>query len=423
MHVLLSTVGSRGDVQPYVALGAGLQAAGHRATLNAGARFEPFAREHGLGFAPLADDLLDLIDAQAGLIEDMGELRTAIPTGIRLARETKGIQRALVADGWAAAREADPDLIVYHFKMSGAVDYAEALGVPAVLGALVAQLVPTASFPTVGLPAGPGLYNRATYRLTLSVARRFLAPYLRGWRAERGLPPRRTDVLHTTAGDPVPVLHAISPHVVPPPPDWPETATMTGYWFLDARDQALSPDLDAFLDAGDPPVYVGFGSMPSRHPERLAAVVVEALGRAGVRGVLASGWGGLAPGDLPPTVHLIESAPHDALLPRVAAVVHHGGAGTTAAGLRAGRPTVVCPFFGDQPFWGSRVEALGVGPPPLPRKRLRADRLAAAISEVVTNASMRHRAEKLGRAIRAEDGVGTAVRDLEQIRAAHPAAA
>ena len=418
MHVLIATVGSRGDVQPYVALGVGLAAAGHRVTVNTSSRFEGVVREHGLAFAPLSDGLLELMDAQSGLIEDMGRLRTAVPTALRMLRETKDIQRDLVVDGWEAAREARPDLLLYHFKLPGSVHFADHLGIPAVLGALIPQLVPTSAWPAVGLPGGPGgAFNRATYRLALSAARRVAAPHVDAWRRAHGLAPwpRGADVLHTPTGTPVPVLHGVSPHVVPHPSDWPDTAMMTGYWFLDTPDATLPPALDAFLAAGAPPVYVGFGSMSGRQPERLAATVVEALDRAGLRGILASGWGGLAPGAVPDSVHVVESVPHDALFPRVAAVVHHGGAGTTAAGLRAGRPTVVVPFFGDQPFWGARVRDLGVGPAPLPQRRLTADGLATALRAAVNDAQIRRRARALGRAIRAEDGVGSAVRLLETI--------
>ena len=422
MHVLIQTVGSRGDVQPYLALGLGLVAAGHRVTINTATRFEADVRAHGFAFAPLEDGLLELLDANAGLIEDMGRPLAAARTARRLLRDTKPIQRALFWDGWAAAEAAAPDLIVYHPKMSGAVHYAEALGVPVALGSLIAQFVPTRAFPSIGMPHGPAALNRASYRLVLAASKRVLAPFVSEWRDTLGLPPqpRGTDVLHTSAGDPIPVLHAISPSVVPVPPDWPETAPMTGYWFLDAPDWTPSRELASFLDGGAPPVYVGFGSMSGRQPERLAATVVEALGRAGVRGVLARGWGGLSPSDLPDSIYAIDRAPHDALFPRMAAVVHHGGAGTTAAGLRAGRPTVVCPFFGDQPFWGRRVRDLGVGPSPMPQRRLDAAELAKAVRAAVHDPQVRRRAEALGRAIRAEDGVATAVRQLEAIASSAP---
>jgi sterol 3beta-glucosyltransferase len=203
--------------------------------------------------------------------------------------------------------------------------------------------------------------------------------------------------------------------VIPPPPDWDETSIATGYWFLE-RDEQWQPDpaLQTFLQAGPPPVYIGFGSMPSQDAEAKLQVILAALAQTGARGIVATGWGGLAAAETPDTVYLLESAPHDWLFPQMAAVVHHGGAGTTAAGLRAGVPTIVCPFFGDQPFWGRRVAALGVGPAPIPQRRLTAKRLGAALESTLQDKAMHRRAQQLGELIRREDGVGRAIALIEK---------
>jgi sterol 3beta-glucosyltransferase len=173
--------------------------------------------------------------------------------------------------------------------------------------------------------------------------------------------------------------------------------------------------LEEFLNAGEPPVYVGFGSMGGREPERLAGLIFEALLESGQRGVLLTGWGGIRAQAIPENVFVLESAPHRWLFPRMAAVVHHGGAGTTAEGLRAGAPSVIVPFILDQPFWGRRVEALGAGPAPIHQKRLTAGNLSRAIHSAVTDAGIRGRAAALGKAIRDEDGVGEAVKIIQQI--------
>jgi len=190
---------------------------------------------------------------------------------------------------------------------------------------------------------------------------------------------------------------------------------MTGYWFLDDAQEWL-PDskLSAFLDAGPPPVYIGFGSMAGRDPERLGTIAVEALQAAGVRGIIATGWGGLRTGSLPDSILKIDQAPHDWLFPRMAAIVHHGGAGTTAAALRAGKPSVIVPFFGDQPVWARRVYEIGAGARPIPQKKLTAENLASAISNVTGNAGMRRTAEDLGEKIRSENGVDAAVAIIER---------
>jgi sterol 3beta-glucosyltransferase len=206
------------------------------------------------------------------------------------------------------------------------------------------------------------------------------------------------------------VLYGFSPAVIPPPPDWGSEIHVTGYWFLDPPDDwTPPPGLEEFLQAGPPPVYIGFGSMSSRNPGEAARQVLEALARTRQRAVIFSGWGGLQPADLPSSAIAIDPVPFSWLFPRCAAVVHHGGAGTTAAGLRAGVPSVVIPFFADQPFWGRRVAELGVGPAPIPRKKLTAERLARAIETAMGDRDMRRRAADLGAKIRTEDGIGRAV--------------
>jgi UDP:flavonoid glycosyltransferase YjiC (YdhE family) len=204
--------------------------------------------------------------------------------------------------------------------------------------------------------------------------------------------------------------------VISAPPDWGEEIHVTGFWLLDSADDWAAPSgLMDFLQAGPPPVYIGFGSMSTRKPEETADLVVEALKRTGQRAILLSGWGGLQKAALPDSVFMIESIPHSWLFPRVSAVIHHGGAGTTAAGLRAGVPSIVIPFFADQPFWGRCVEELGVGPAPIPRKELTAERLAKAVQAAVTDQAMRQRAADLGSKIQAEDGIGRAVEVIQEI--------
>ena len=185
-----------------------------------------------------------------------------------------------------------------------------------------------------------------------------------------GLGPLRRwdDYLHRSDGSPVPILYCFSRHVRPVPVDYPSHAHVTGYWFLGSASSWKPPDeLAEFIECGDAPVYVGFGSMGfAKDAGRRREAITTALARAEVRGVLATGWGGIPAGAAGPNVITVDNVPHDWLFPRVAAVVHHGGAGTTAAGLRAGRPTLICPFVGDQPFWGSQIDQLGSGPNPYP---------------------------------------------------------
>lgn len=189
---------------------------------------------------------------------------------------------------------------------------------------------------------------------------------------------------HMPGGGKAPSLQGFSRALVPTPTDWPEEAWPCGYWFTQP-DTAYNPpaDLAAFLAKGPPPVYLGFGSMPSKEPGRLTETVMAALAQTGHRAILATGWGGLARDHLPAQVadqvFLMEKAPHSWLFPKCAAIVHHGGAGTTHEAVRWGKPSLVCPVFGDQPFWGGQVHRIGAGPPPVPQKKLDPQRLADAM--------------------------------------------
>lgn len=422
MNIFILTLGSRGDVQPYVALGRGLQAAGHTVTVCTSSTFESFITEHGLRYGYMNDALMKLLDTAEGrdAIENSSGTLGLISTYVKLMRESQSLNKGLMVDSWQSAQEARPDLVIYHPKALGGVHIAEKLGVPVILAMPVPVTVPTADFPAVGVPLlnlGGG-YNRMSYGL-INFGYRSYAGIVNEFRQEQlGLPafPRSSGILQTASGDPIPVLHGFSEHVVPRPTDWPAHVHVTGYWLLDS-DAGWQPpaELRAFLEAGPPPVYVGFGSMAGRNPQRLASIVVEALAQADLRGIIASGWGGLSADDLPDTILSLESAPHDWLFPQMAAVVHHGGAGTTAAGLRAGKPTIVVPFLGDQPFWGARVHALGVGSKPIPQKRLTVETLTAALREVTTDPAIQANAATLGEQIRAEDGVAQAIAAIERL--------
>jgi sterol 3beta-glucosyltransferase len=247
------------------------------------------------------------------------------------------------------------------------------------------------------------------------------------WRAEAGLPrrPGRHDPLRSPGIDngtgratstATPVLHAFSEHVLPRPVDWPSTARVSGYWFLDTPPEWTPPrKLAAFLDAGAPPVYIGFGSMPIDDPGALSALVRETVERVSTRAVIASGYQGLRGLTSSEQVLAIRHAPHDWLFPRMSAVVHHGGAGTTGAAVAAGRPQVICPVGTDQPFWAARMRELGVSAEAPPLHAMTGPALERALRAVLDDRAMQLRAAELGRLVASEDGPGRAVAVLEQI--------
>lgn len=408
MKFAILATGTRGDIQPFVALAQGFSAAGHEAVLAAPRAFESFVRSYGVEFFPMGSDFTALLESPEGKAALRGN---PIKTMQAVRQTVIPMMRRMLDDAWAAAQEADA--IIYHPKALAGVHLAERLRVPCFIGAPVPVVVLTATFPAPAFVSRDlgGFLNRLTYAAVRSGTRPF-RKMINAWRREvLGLGPRREDEF-TQGGQPVPVLHAFSRHVVPPPADWPPEAVVTGYWFA-RRVQVWHPPeaLSAFLEAGPPPVYVGFGSVAGLDRDEGTRMALEALSQAGVRGILATGSGD-GPRLLSPDVLAIPEAPHDWLFPRVAAVVHHGGAGTVAAGLAAGKPTLVCPATTDQPFWGRVVHQLGVGPAPIPRRRLTAERLAAAIQALIADTGMQRRAAALGEAIRAEDGVGRAVEEI-----------
>jgi UDP:flavonoid glycosyltransferase YjiC (YdhE family) len=309
-----------------------------------------------------------------------------------------------LADATAACEHAD--VIIYAPLAFAAPHIAERTGALAVLAPLV-PLEPTRAFPDIGAPPWPwplgGLYNRLTRLAGEQATWQPFRRQVNRWRRsalEVGPAPLLGPYARQRRRH-APVLHGYSPSVLPKPPDWGAHVYVTGYWFPDPNPHWQPPAaLARFLAAGAPPVYVGFGSLTDRDPAGLAQLAVTALRRAGCRGLLQRGWAGLAPAQDPELdgddVLTVEEVPHDWLFPRLAAVVHHGGVGTTHTGLRAGIPAVVVAFFTDQPFWARRVAALGVGPAPVPRRQLTVDRLTAARRAATGNQAMHARAAALG---------------------------
>lgn len=422
MRIFIATFGSRGDVEPFLALGLGLKRAGHEVVLCTARRFEGWIADYGLEARAVSDDLLDLMDTEDGrtIMDPAGRPLSAMRAGLRVNKAAGPINERMMREYWAAAQDFSPDVILFHAKVLAAPHIAEKLGAKPILAALQPMLVPTGAFPAAGVPALPlgGWFNRLTFKAVAAGYGAYANAIDRFRREALALAkaPKTMWAMRDAAGNPIPVLHGFSRHVVPHPDDWPEYAHVNGYWMLpDAPDWTPPGDLAAFLEAGPAPVFFGFGSIAGRDPQGLAQTIVAALEKTGQRGVLATGWGGLQPDAVPDTVFVLKNAPYSWLFPRVAAVIHHGGAGTTAAGLAAGRPTLVCPFFGDQGFWGARVHALGAGPKPIAQKALTRQRLASAVRRVTSDRAMQAAAGAIGEALRREDGVSETVALIERL--------
>ena len=410
MKITIFAAGSRGDIQPCIALSQGLRQAGYQVQLAAPEDFAGFAREHAVDFYPLRGDVQRLMASDTG----RKFMQSGGANPLKSIRAIRTLVAPVIAqmtdDAYAACRETDA-LICLGVQSAFGQTIAEALRLP-VINLEPTPLLPTRAFAAPSWPLQKnlgGLHNYLSGLAMLQVVWQWYHPFVNEFRQRLGLRAVNAAQAYRALRS-TPMVSAYSSTIIPHPSDWPASVHVTGYLFL-ADDSAWQPpaELQAFLEAGDPPVYIGFGSMAGRNPEQLAALTIEALAKSGQRGLLLTGWGGLNTSSVPDNVLVVKSAPHGWLFPRMAAVVHHGGAGTTAEGLRAGVPSVIVPFVFDQPFWGARIKALGAGPAPIPIKQLTADRLARAIQTAVTDTNMKRRAKTCGEAIRAENGVGNAV--------------
>lgn len=409
MRVTVLAAGSRGDVQPYLALAWGLHRQGHTVRLAANSNFATLAAGYGLDFFPLKVDSSAFVREKQvqKWLESDNIFKLALNTGPAISPTLDRILR----DAWEACQGTEA--IIYHsFTMPTAFYIGELLGVPCLPGSIYPT--PTREHPALPLNTRrrlPGIYNLISHRMLELIGWQLYRPSARAFLSKDlkipiSGPYRRLRKARR------PIVCGYSRTVLPEPADLPDHVHITGYWTLEpAPGWKPDPKLLDFLQSGAPPVFVGFASMgnPLKAPET-TDIVVQALAQAHVRGVLVSGWSGLGLGTkLSDNVTVVENVPYSWLLPQMSAIVHHGGAGTTGAGLRAGVPNIVIPHFSDNYFWASRVAALGAGPEPIPRKRLTAERLAAAITQAVGDRNMRQRVAAIGQHIRAEDGVARAI--------------
>ncbi len=416
MRVLIVAVGSRGDVAPFTGLATALNAAGHTTVIAGYEMFAGLVKGCGLEFRALPGDPRMLAAArwQRGGTGPLG--------AARLIRLIADHMRELHAGMLAAARQDTDVLLPAGLSYAGGYHIAEALGLPS-MSLQLAPVAPTRDFPpSIVTARSLGRWgNLAAGHALVLLGAPTLAGPVRELRAELGLPRiSARQAIYGRMNDPAwPVFHGFSPAVVPRPADWRPGAEVVGYWWP-ARPQGWRPppELETFLNAGPAPVFVGFGSMSPDDADRVAGVATAAARQAGVRLVLQAGRAGLAlagPAGPAGDSIAIGDVPHDWLFPQTAAVVHHAGAGTTGAGLRAGVPAVTVPMIGDQPFWAARIAALGAGPPPIRYRRLSVPVLTAAIQDAVTRPSYRARAQSLAAQLAREDAAAPVLAALARL--------
>lgn len=411
MRIAIVTTGTTGDVLPYIALGRRLLTAGHEVSLCAADKYAAEAEARGVPFVacwPWND---------AGHRELM-EALLAEPNNVRhldiiYGRARKDIVAAVPAVVDATSRA---ELIVSHSLAIGGYAASRRHGTPLVTGHLFDGIIPSAAMSPFGVDVGP--LNRVLWALVRRTVRQKTDPVFNEALASVGLPPER-DIFFSASHSRLLNLVATSPAVCRLSPLSDRPYQLTGFWFDDV-DAALwvddtppDPALAAFVEAGPPPVVIGFGSMRGIDARAWTRQVVEGIGQR--RAVLQMGWANLGDVDLPPNVYRAGAVPHQWLFPRASAVIHHGGAGTTAAVMRAGVPSAVVWFLGDQPTWGKRVARLGVGAPPVRYSKFTASWLDSTLQRLTSNPQMMARAAELGARIRAEDGLGVAVSAIERV--------
>lgn len=387
MRVLLATLGSRGDVEPFLWLARALQEDGHT------------VRVLGPDEVDQGTDDLDVASLGVGFTDLAQSMQEGSMVRAYRDRIRPAMGRAL-AGVVEAAMEWQPQVIVSHPKLVTVPVVAERLGVPHLLVELTPTLTPTKEYPAAGVASrslGPVL-NRFTYR-TVGLAGLMFGGDVREARSRLGVPGAALPAPEGT-------LAAFSPTLLPRPSDWPATTHQTGDWHGPPVDHALTAELREFLAVDAPFLYAGFGSMVGGDAAARASAIVDGARRSGLRVLMATGWGGIEPpGHLGPDVLTARSVPHDAVLPQAALAIHHGGAGTVHTAVRAGVPSIVVPFLGDQPFWAAQLHHRGLAGPALSKDRLTGDAVRTAI---VDGLDRRERVRSAARAMAAEDGARTA---------------
>ncbi|CAM4183779.1 MAG: glycosyltransferase [Paenibacillus macerans] len=405
MRIKLLTIGTRGDVQPFIALGNGLQRRGHDVVVCTSREFEDFVRTFGVGFAPIRADFMKLTQSVEGK-------RMLGSNPLEIIKQMKKLiypmMQQMLEDLWTVSRDAD--VLIYHPKAFGGYDIAQKQGIPVFAAHPIPIIAPTGNFTHPSLPFS--LKNRWLNQKSYQLNRLFLSSFMsmiNKWRRETlNLPARSvfTNDLRID-GRAIPVLYGCSPSVIPYDRKWKDQVSMEGFWFLQDADDWHPPKiLESFIAAGSPPIVISFSSMPLKKPDKVLEMIKQALKRTGQRGIIMTGSSGLSYScDTDENILCIQEAPHSWLFPLSAGVIHHGGAGTTAAALKAGKPMTICPFTGDQPFWARRMHELGVSTQPLHENTMSVDSLADRMLALTSSSKLKNNVLSLSAKIHKEMGV------------------
>ena len=410
MNIIMFSVGSEGDIRPHIALGKELTRRGHHITISAFASFEKTVLDSGLAFSPISGSAMDMTN---NLLKSGSDVFRFFLQARKVIRD---LSSGILADAEKNCRDADA--IICTFAGNTFHSIAEKYKIPCIQTQYF-PMDPNPEMPIAFLPAlgNSRLWNLLSYRIGYAFISLMEICYVSPWRKKQGLPRKgfHTKPDYRVGKNRIPVIYNCNPPLFPHPDNWSSNIYTTGEWLeKTATEYTPSPELTAFLNAGEKPVCIGFGSTVSENMEKTFRLICEAVDKASVRAIILGGWSGFRKEDLPENIFCMDRAPHDWLFRQVCAAVHHGGAGTTKSSLRAGLPTLIIPFGNDQPFWGARVHACSCGPKPLHRKKLTADALAERLRDLTQNEAYRKNAAALGEKMRSENGVSEAADIIEK---------
>ncbi len=411
MKITILAPGSRGDVQPYIALGSGLMNSGYDVTIVTHLIFKDLVKEYGLKYFSIPPlNPKEFLLNKAGRAFSSGDPLTSLIGGYYFFKSFCPIIEEMLDRCLEAS--CNSKLIISSIVSPGH-EIAEKVNVPCIMAGLW-PASPTSRYPHPVVTFNVGnSFNKLTHIIVEKLQKIVFGGIINNWRQRHSLKPLAKDVqvFDYIRNKGYPWIFGFSSSILPYPEDWKEHLKVTGYWFLDAPKNWHPPsDLIAFIESGPPPVYIGFGSMIHHKNEKISLNFINALDKIGCRGIISSGWSNLGISNLPENVFKIDSVPHSWLFPKMSAVIHHGGSGTTAAALRAGIPSLIIPFLADQFFWGKCIYRLGVGPKPLSVKKMNVRKLVFKINDMLANREMQKKAKELSKNIQNEDGVGEAVK-------------
>ena len=416
MHYGIVAIGSRGDVQPYMALALGLMDRGHKVTLMAHENFKAFVEGFGISFYPLEGDVENILhSAEAHQVLQSGRF-------IDFARYMqKNIERTkleVTRDIWAGSENADV-LVSSLLALPWIFSIAEKMHKKWAIVQLNLPTVPTAAFPLAAIdffdfPA----FNKLSYRLFEIFHWLNNKKPVNEFRQRLGLAPLKTPIIQQIADQKILNIYCFSPALRARPSDWPSQADITGFLFLPKEKRKINPQEDIppallrWMEDGHDPIYIGFGSIPIPDPKKFERILTDILNSTTHRFIFCQGWS--MPMDLPMHTRLfqIKSVNHEWLFPRCRAAITHGGVGTTAAVLRAGIPLIIVSIIADQPWMGKIIEAKLTGVH-IPFRKLTKEKLLSAIADTET-VEMRREAFRLGEQIRRENGLKKTIDHLEK---------